>query len=475
MFSRIFQFSMRLKGASYAYMSNGKRGMRMGEHRGTFSGKLGFVLAAAGSAVGLGNIWRFPYLAARYGGGIFLLVYLALAITFGFSLMTMEIAIGRKTGQSAIGAFHQLQPKYAFIGRLIAVVPYLIMPYYCVVGGWVIKYLVASLSEGVGVLARGDYFDGYITQTGQPLLFFGIFLGLTALTVLFGVEKGIEKVSKWLMPVLVLLNLVVVVYVLTLPGAMEGVIYYLKPDFRRFSVKTVLAAMGQLFYSMSLSMGTMIAFGSYMQKNVNIHTAVRQIEWFDTGIAFLSGLIVVPAVFAVSGAQDLETGSGLMFVTLPQVFAGMTGGPLLCVLFFALVLLAALTSSIAMMETAVAAVQDRFHWGRPPTCLVVVVITVLLGVPSSLGNGAWRHIQPFGLSLLDFFDFVGNNILMPIVSLLTCLFVGYVLGPQVLVEEARLQKREAVLFRVVIRYVAPLFIVLILISSLLDALNISSL
>lgn len=447
----------------------------MSEQRGTFSGKLGFVLAAAGSAVGLGNIWRFPYLAARYGGGIFLLVYFVLAVTFGFSLMTMEIAIGRKTGQSAIGAFRSLHAKYTYIGRLIAVVPYLIMPYYCVVGGWVIKYLVASISEGVTVLASDSYFDDYIALLGQPLLWFGVFLGLTALTVLFGVEKGIEKVSKWLMPVLVLLNVVVVVYVLTLPGAMDGVIYYLKPDFSRFSVNTVLAAMGQLFYSMSLSMGTMIAFGSYMQKDVNIHASVRQIEWFDTAIAFLSGLIVVPAVFAVSGAQNLETGSGLMFVTLPQVFAGMAGGRLLCVLFFSLVLLAALTSSIAMMETAVAALQDRFHWRRPTTCLAVVAVTVALGVPSSLGNGAWQHIRPFGLSLLDFFDFVGNNILMPIVALLTCLFVGYVLGPQVLVEEARLKKREAVLFRVVIRYVAPLFIVLILVSSLLDALNISSL
>lgn len=446
----------------------------MSEKRSSFSGKLGFVLAAAGSAVGLGNIWRFPYLAARYGGGIFLLVYLALAVTFGFALMTMEIAIGRKTGQSAIVAFRTLNSKYGFLGNLISAVPYFILPYYCVVGGWVAKYFVTSLTSDSATLSQESYFDGFIAQSGEPIVWFFVFLGLTALIVLLGVEKGVEQVSKWMMPVLVILNIVVAVYVLFLPGAEDGLLYYLKPDFSRFSVNTVLAAMGQLFYSMSLSMGTMIAFGSYMKKEVNIHTSVRQIEWFDTGIAFLSGLMVVPAVFAVSGAHGLEKGSGLMFETLPQVFARMTGGRLISAVFFLLVLLAALTSSIAMMETAVVALQDRFHKSRWVTCLIVVGVVVALGIPSSLGNGLWQNVRPFGLSLMDFFDFVGNNILMPIVAFLTCVFVGYVLGPQVLVAEARLKKKEAAMFTVIIRYVAPVFIVLILVSSLLDALRISS-
>ena len=446
----------------------------MSDKRSTFSGKLGFVLAAAGSAVGLGNIWRFPYLAARYGGGIFLLVYLALAVTFGFALMTMEIAIGRRTGQSAVGAFRALHPKYTSLGYLISVVPYFILPYYCVVGGWVAKYLFASLTEQTEALAQVSYFESFVSESASPLIWFAVFLGLTALVVVLGVEKGIEQLSKWLMPLLVVLNVVVAVYVLFLPGAAKGLTYYLKPDFSRFSIHTVLAAMGQLFYSMSLSMGTMITFGSYMKDDVNIHAAVRQIEWFDTGIAFLSGLMVVPAVFALSGTEGLETGSGLMFVTLPQVFAQMTGGGLICVLFFLLVLLAALTSSVAMMETAVSALQDRFHLSRAATCLAVVGATVALGIPSSLGNGLWAHIRPFGLSLLDFFDLVGNNILMPIVALATCLFVGYVVGPRVLIDEARLHKRDAVLFRWIIRYIAPVFIVLILVSSLLDALSISS-
>lgn len=451
-----------------------KWGMRMSEKRGTFSGRLGFVLAAAGSAVGLGNIWRFPYLAAQYGGGIFLLVYLLLAVTFGFALMTMEIAIGRRTGQSAIGAFRTLNRKYTFLGYLVSSVPYFILPYYCVVGGWVTKYLFSSLSSEMRDLAQHTFFENFISQSGQPLVWFGVFLGLTAMVVLLGVEKGIEQLSKWLMPLLIVLNLVVVGYVLFLPGAGEGVAYYLKPDFSRFSANTVLAALGQLFYSMSLSMGTMITFGSYMKDDVSIHTSVRQIEWFDTGIAFLSGLMVVPAVFALSGEQGLENGTGLMFITLPQVFAQMTGGRLICILFFLLVLLAALTSSVAMMETAVSTLQDRFHLSRTVTCLAVIGVTMALGIPSSLGNGLLAHIRPFGLSLLDFFDFVGNNILMPIVALLTCLFVGYVVGPRVLIDEARLKRREAVMFRIVIRYVAPVFIVLILITSLLDALSIST-
>ena len=447
----------------------------MNGRRGSFSSKMGFVLAAAGSAIGLGNICRFPYMAARYGGGIFLLVYLVLSVTFGFALLTMEITIGRRTGQSAICAFRVLNEKYKALGYLVAVVPYFIFPYYCVVGGWVVKYFVASLTEETGRLAADGYFNEFVSGTAQPLFWFAVFLGMTVLVVLLGVEKGIEQVSKWLMPVLIVLYLVMVGYVLFLPGASKGVVYYLKPDFSRFSIKTVLAAMGQLFYSLSLSMGTMITFGSYMKEDVDIHTSVRQIEWFDTGIAFLSGLMVVPAVFALSGNPNLVAGSGLVFVTLPQVFSGMAGGWLICLLFFLLVLLAALTSSVAMMETAVSAWRDRFGWSRLTSSLFVTAATLAVGVPSSLGTGVWSRVRLLGFNLLDFFDFVGNGILMPVVALLTCLFIGYVVGPRVLIAEARLKQREAVLFRWVIRYVAPVFILLILLTSLLDALHIFSL
>ncbi|MBO5019941.1 MAG: sodium-dependent transporter, partial [Clostridia bacterium] len=320
----------------------------MAEKRSSFTGKIGFVLAAAGSAVGLGNIWRFPYLAAKYVGGIFLLVYIILAVTFGFALMVTEIAIGRKTGTSAINAFKTLDKRFSFLGWMAALVPAIILPYYSVIGGWVTKYLVGFVSGQSKTMASGDsYFDNFISGTA-PVFWFLIFMALTALIVLLGVEKGIERVSKIMMPVLVLLTLGIAIYVMTIPGAMKGVIYYIKPNFSNFRVETVLAAMGQLFYSMSLAMGIMITYGSYMKKEVNIEKSVRQISLFDTGIAFLAGLMIIPAVF-VSDNATLNKGPGLMFVTLPEVFNSMPGGTIIGILFFLLVIFAALTSSISLM------------------------------------------------------------------------------------------------------------------------------
>lgn len=444
--------------------------------RGSFSGHLGFVLAAAGSAVGLGNIWRFPYLAAKYGGGIFLLVYLILAVTFGFVLMTAEIALGRKTGLSAIGAFRKLNKKYSFIGYMASIVPMIILPYYCVIGGWVTKYLF-TFTIGQGQAAANEsFFGNFISQPFEPLAWFFLYLGVVALIVLLGVEKGIEKVSKWLMPVLVLISLCMAIYVLFIPGAVDGFIYYIKPDFSRFSAETVLAAMGQLFYSMSLAMGIMITYGSYTKKEVSISKSVHQIEIFDTGIAFLAGMMIVPAVYAFSNgdAAAMGKGPGLMFVTLPQVFDTFPGGRLIGGLFFLLVLLAALTSSISLMETVVSIFQDKLKWNRRTTCLIVLAASALLGIPSSLGNGAWSHIKLMGMDFLTFFDFISNSVLMPIVAFLTCIFVGYVIKPKTLIEEARLKKGEATLFSVVIRFVAPVCIVLILLTSILDGLGIAT-
>lgn len=444
--------------------------------RGSFSGHLGFVLAAAGSAVGLGNIWRFPYLAAKYGGGIFLLVYLILAVSFGFVLMTAEIALGRKTGLSAIGAFRKLNKKYSFIGYMASIVPMIILPYYCVIGGWVTKYLATFVIGQGQAAANESFFGNFISQPFEPLVWFCLYLAVVALIVLLGVEKGVEKVSKWLMPVLVLISLCMAVYVLFIPGAMDGFIYYIKPDFSHFSAETVLAAMGQLFYSMSLAMGIMITYGSYTKKEVEISKSVHQIEIFDTGIAFLAGMMIVPAVYAFSNgdAAAMGKGPGLMFVTLPQVFDTFPGGRVIGALFFLLVLLAALTSSISLMETVVSIFQDKLKWSRRTTCLIVLAISAVLGIPSSLGNGAWSHIRLMGMDFLSFFDFISNSVLMPIVALFTCIFVGYVIKPKTLIEEARLKKGEATLFSVVIRFVAPVCIVLILLSSILDGLGIAT-
>jgi len=453
----------------------------MNEQRSSFTGKIGFILAAAGSAVGLGNIWRFPYLAAKYGGGIFLLVYLILAVTFGFTLMCAEIALGRRTGKSAISAFGELSKKYAFIGLLASVVPMLILPYYSVIGGWVVKYLTVFVTGGASQAAQDGYFTGFISQTVSPITYFLIFIGLTALIVLFGVEKGIEQVSKFLMPVLVVLSVVIAVYSMFLPGAMEGVLYYITPDFSKFSITTVLAAMGQLFYSMSLAMGIMITYGSYMKKEVSIESSVRHIELFDTGIAFLAGLMIIPSVFVFSGGNEEALGKGpsLMFITLPKVFDSIGGiaGNVVGALFFALVLLAALTSSISLMETVVSIFRDKFGWGRKFTCLVVFIGSVLLGLPSSLGFGVLSHIKFGNLSdILTIFDFFSNSVLMPIVAILTCFFIGYVTKPAMLVEEIESTGifKSKKLFVIMIKYVAPVCILLILISSILDGLGIAA-
>ncbi len=455
------------------------------EKRSSFSGKIGFVLAAAGSAVGLGNIWRFPYLAAKYGGGIFLLVYIILALTFGYALMTAEIALGRKTGLSAVGAFKSLNKKFSFIGWLAALVPVIILPYYSVIGGWVMKYLFAFVS-GSGTAAAADgYFGGFISAAGEPVLWFAIFLGITALVVLFGVEKGIEKVSKIMMPILVVLSIGIAIYSLTMPGALDGLKYYVLPDFSRLDAstpleyagilgKTALAAMGQMFYSMSLAMGIMITLGSYMKKDVNLESSVKQIELFDTGIAFLAGLMIIPAVFAFSGGtpEALGAGPSLMFITLPKVFETMMGGHIIGAAFFVLVLFAALTSSISLFETVLSFVCDKTKIGRKMACLIVFVGSVLVGLLSCFGYSIWSSVLVFGYQFLDFFDFISNSVLMPIVAFLTCVFVGYVIKPKAITDEVELSgksKRRGV-FNVMIKYIAPIFIVLILISSLFMSL-----
>jgi len=447
----------------------------MENKRSTFSSKLGFVLAAAGSAVGLGNIWRFPYLAAKYGGGIFLLVYLILVVTFGFALMTAEISIGRKTGLSAIEAFKKLDKRYAFIGYLASLVPIIILPYYSVIGGWVTKYLVAFVSGGMKAAATDEYFGNFIGGFSQPITYFLVYLGLTWIAVMCGVEKGVEKVSKIMMPVLIVLSLAIAIYSMCLPGAMDGVVYYIKPDFSKFSITTVLAAMGQLFYSMSLAMGIMITYGSYMKKDVNLESSVKQIELFDTGVAFLAGLMIVPAVFAFSGGNEeaLSKGPGLMFVTLPKVFESIKGGSIVGVAFFVLVLFAALTSSISLMETVVSIFQDKFKMGRKTACFAVLGLSIILGLPSALGYGALKGITVIGMAFLDFFDFISNSVLMPIVAFLTAIFIGYVIKPKACIDEIESTApfKRKTLFVTVIKYIAPICIVLILISSVLEALG----
>ena len=460
-----------------------KRGIHVNKQRSSFSSRIGFVLAAAGSAVGLGNLWRFPYLAAKYGGGIFLLVYIILAITFGFALMITEIAIGRKTRLSCIGAYKALDKRFGFLGWLATLVPVIITPYYCVIGGWVMKYLATFVSGGaLDTADGGDFFNNFIgfdngsvlntmLDFSGPTPWFLLFVIATSAVVIFGVEKGIEKASRIMMPVLAILSIVVAVYSLTIPGAIDGLKYYLLPDFSQFSASTVLGAMGQLFYSMSLAMGIMITYGSYMQKDNIIEHSVTQIEVFDTLFAFVAGLMIIPPVVAFNGGDpsQINAGPGLMFVTLPMVFENMAFGTVIGVVFFVLVLFAALTSSISLMETIVSVVIDKAHIKRTPATLLVTAVVLLFGVPSCLGYGPWAGITVIGMQFLDFFDFISNSVLMPIVAFLTCILVGHVVGTKVIADEvkegASAFRREK-LHRVMVRWVAPIMLVAILATEL---------
>ena len=439
-----------------------------------FSSKIGFILAAAGSAVGLGNIWRFPYLAAKYGGGLFLIIYLIFTVTFGFTLMLTETAIGRKTGKSVIGAYKSINKRFAPLGWLAALVPAIILPYYCVIGGWVLKYLTVFVT-GNGTAATGDgsFFSSFIGNAGQPTLFFLIYVALTAAVVMLGVQKGIEKVSKFMMPILVVLTVGIAIYTLTLDGAMDGLKYYILPDFDGMTVskllKTIAAAVGQLFYSMSLAMGIMITYGSYMRKEDSLEQSVRHIEVFDTAIAFLAGLIIVPSVFVFSNGDPdaLKAGPSLMFITLPNVFDSMAGGQIIGTIFFILVALAALTSSISLMETVVSIICEKFKIKRISCCLIVIALCVAIGMLSVLGYSVWDTVTVFGYQLLDFFDFISNNIMMPIVAFLTCVLISYVVGTKYIEDEVTLsQKRfkSKTLFNVMIKYVCPICMIIILVT-----------
>lgn len=438
------------------------------KNRSAFSSGLGFVLAAAGSAVGLGNMWRFPYLAAQYGGGIFIVVYIIIALTFGFTLMTTEIAIGRKTGLSPSLAYGALHKKFKFLGVLACIVPIIILPYYSVIGGWVMKYMVTFVS-GNGITAADDaFFGSFIGNATAPLGFFAIFLGITAVIILLGVNKGIERVSKILMPALLVIAIVICIFIMTMDGSGEGIKYYLVPDMSRFSFKAIPAAMGQIFYSMSLAMGIMITYGSYTRKETNLVKSVNQIEIFDTIVAILAGFMVVPVVYMVSGAEGTaSSGPGLMFVALPKVFEAMPMGNVLGALFFILVFFAALTSSISLMEAIISSFMDKFKIGRVPACVICIIISLALGIPSSLGNGLWANIQIIGMDFLTFFDYISNSVLMPIVALITCIMVGWFIKPKTIIEEAERNGEKLGrkgLYIAMVKIIAPIFLVIILVA-----------
>ena len=444
-----------------------------GHTRSTFSGKLGFVLSAAGASVGLGNIWRFPYLAAKYGGGIFLLVYILLAMTFGYTMIVAETSLGRMTGKSPVGAFKSFGTSgwLRFGGWINAIIPILIVPYYSVIGGWVVKYLADYALGRSSALAADGYFSAFISNGVPAEVCFVVFAALTLTIIFAGVENGIERVSKFMMPVLVVLSVIIAVYSVTRPGALEGVKYFLVPNLAHFSWMTVVAAMGQMFYSLSIAMGILITFGSYMKKDISIEGSTRNVEVFDTAIAIMAGLMIIPAVFAFSGGDPdaLKAGPSLMFVTIPKVFDSMGLGTPIGILFFLLVLFAALTSSISLMETLVSVLMDKAHMKRKTATIAITASCLIIGMLSCLGYGPWATITIIGMQFLDFFDFISNSVLMPIVALLTCILIGHVVGTKVIADEVKEGAgsfhREK-LHRVMVRWVAPVMLAAILASEL---------
>lgn len=444
----------------------------------SFSGRLGYVMAVAGSAVGLGNIWRFPYLAAKYGGGTFLLTYIILALTVGFALLVSETALGRKTGNNPIKAYKMLGAKKLKIGGwLNSIIPVLIVPYYCVVGGWVCKYLFEYLRGSSHLLTQDTYFSSFISSSLSPAFWLIVFAVLTFIVVIKGVEKGIEKVSKVLMPILVAMAIFISVYGLMTPGAIEGLKYYIIPDFSNFSIMTVIAAVGQMFYSLSIGMGILFTYGSYMKKEVDMEKAISQVEIMDTLIAFLAGLMIIPAVFAFSGKESLNAGASLMFITMPKVFDSLQLGGFIGLVFFLLVLFAALTSAISLMECSVATLMEQLHILRKKASFVMIGEMLLLGIPISLGYGVLGWIQPLGMTLLDFFDFVTNSCMMPVAALSTVLLIIFVTKISTVSDEVKISsafKREKI-YNFVMKYICVPTLIVILLSYILSTFGIITL
>ncbi|MEE3333193.1 MAG: sodium-dependent transporter [Ruminococcus sp.] len=459
------------------------------EKRNSFSGSIGFVLAAAGSAVGLGNIWRFPYLAAKNGGGLFLAVYLVLALTFGFTLLVSEVAIGRKTKQSCLTAYGKVNKRWGWLGGFASIVPFIIFPYYCVIGGWVLKYCVVFIS-GQGLDAANDsFFTSFITNPVEPIIFLTLFLAATCFVVYRGVNKGIESMSKILMPILLVLIVGVAVYSLTISGGentggrtgIDGFLIYVIPNFEDMTIgrfiQVVMDAMGQLFYSISVAMGIMVAYGSYCKDDSNLMKSVNQIEFFDTIVAFLAGVMIIPAVFVFLGTEGLENaGPGLMFVALPQVFARMgVAGRIVGSVFFLMVLFAALTSSVSILEAVTSSIIDKTKIERKKASVIESVIGLVLGVVVCFGYTFWYFEAvlpntPAGknVQILDIFDYLSNNVLMPIVAIGTCVLIGWVVKPKYVIDEITKNGekfRRKHLYIGMVKVVAPVMLLFLLLAS----------
>lgn len=451
----------------------------------SFTGQLGFVFAAAGSAVGVGNLWRFPFLAAKDGGGVFLLIYLVLIFTVGFVLLTTDIAIGRRTGKSAIYAYESMNRKWKFLGVITFFVPVLIMTYYAVIGGWILKYILLFSTGNVETAAQDNCFTSFITEPGS--VWYGlIFMLITSFIVYNGVEKGIERVSKTMMPILLVIVVGIAIYSLTLKSTaddgsirtgMQGLKVYLTPDWSGMTVsrflQIALDAMSQLFFSLSVSMGIMITYGSYVKPEVDLGKSVSMIEVMDTGVALLAGVMIIPAVYVFFGVDGMAAGPGLMFISLPKVFYRMgVAGRIIGLLFFVLAAFAALTSCISVLESITANCMEIFHTERKKTTGVLSIIYLVATAVIALGYSVFyvEVMLPNGSTgqLLDIMDYISNSFMMPFIALLSAIFIGWVMKPNWIVEEMERGGKHfgrKKLYIVMIKYLMPIIMLVLFLQS----------
>jgi len=439
----------------------------LSEERSVFGGRKAFILATAASAVGLGNLWRFPTLAAQHGGGTFLITYIIVVLLFGMILLCTEIAIGRKTRKSPVDAFETLHPKSKFIGMMASAVPAIIMPYYCVIGGWVLSFIVGY---GMGMDMTHTFEDGF-AGTSWAIVAFLAFLGMSMTAIYVGVTKGIEKTSLILMPLLLIILVVLVIYMVFQPGSAEGISYYFSFDLSEINGKTLVDAMSQSFFSLSIAMGILITYGSYMDKKENIESSALSIAAIDTTVAILSGLLIVPIIYKkyVESGADIPAGPDLVFTALPDLFVSMPGGAIVGFLFFILVFLAALTSAISVAEAVVATIMDRKGMSRQKAVVVFTIPVAIVGVIVCLGFGPLSFVKLGGNGILGMMDALSNSIMMPIVAFGTCIVIGHIVGCRFVSDEIESSGKFRLkpVYPILVKWVAPIAIAAIMVSGLM--------
>jgi NSS family neurotransmitter:Na+ symporter len=446
----------------------------MNKDRGSFS-RVGFILAAAGSAVGLGNLWRFPYTVGENGGGLFVLIYLISVIVIAVPVLIAEVTLGRFTRKNPVGAFDTIRPgsPWKIVGYVGVATGFMILSYYAVIAGWTVYYFVNAVAGKFSGMTSGSATDSFHEFTANPylqILLFAFFVFLTVYVVSRGVSGGIERFSKILMPVLLGILVLLLIRALTLEGASRGVEFYLKPDMKALRPGLIIAAMGQAFFSLSLGMGTMITYGSYVDKKENLPTSAGWIAFFDTFIAVLAGFIIFPAIF--SQGMDPAVGSGVMFITLPVLFAKMPGGIIFGSLFFLLLSIAALTSTISILEVPVAYFIDEKNLSRKKTAYVVGFIAFLIGIPSALSNGCsafFTKLPLIKMGFQDLWNHIWGNYSLSFGAFFIAIFVSYVWKTSSALQEIAQgtgRFRIAILWVIAIKFIAPVVILLILLSSI---------